>query len=462
MRRRIYRGTVSAAAFAAGLGWVIAAHGQTLDDALIKTYQNNPTIGAQRARLRSTDEQVPRALSNWRPTVSLQIDAGKGIESSEINGADRSTISKQSENRSERVYGLTITQPLFRGFRTTAETERAEHRVVAERARLIGIEQTVLRDAIIAYLNVVRDEAVLDLNNNNEQVLKKQLEATVDRFEVGEVTRTDVAQAEARHARATAERIQSEGQLEAARAAYLRLVGETPGKLAEPPVPGDLPLSLKDALDAARTRNPAVVAADFDQRSAEADVDLVAGEGLPSMNLIGSFTKSDNVSAVFSRSNEGRAIARLTVPLYQQGAVDARLRESKQISSQRKALIEEARRQAMEDTISSWEEMMSARARVVSFTKEAEANRIALEGVEQEAAAGLRTVLDVLDAEQELRDARVNLVRARRDRVVAAYRVRQAVGNLTARDLGLPVDLYDPAAYYNKVRDKIWGSGIDE
>jgi TolC family type I secretion outer membrane protein len=462
MRRVFHRGTVSALALLAGLGMADPSFAQSLEDALVRTYQNNPTIAAQRARLRSTDEQVPRALANWRPNVSVQVDAGKGIEATELNGADRSTAIKNSENRFERLYSLTVTQPIFRGFRTTAETERAENRVMAERARLLGIEQTVFRDTIIAYLNVVRDEAVLDLNMNNERVLKKQLEATMDRFEVGEVTRTDVAQAEARYARATAERVQSEGQLEASRAAYLRLVGDPPGKLAEPPVPKELPNSLKEAVETARARNPAVVAADFDQKAAESDVDLVAGEGLPSVNLIGSFSKNDNASGVYSRSNEGRAIARLTVPLYQQGAVDARLRESKQVASQRKVQIEEARRQAVEDAIAAWEEMVSARARVTSFTKEAEANRIALEGVEQEAAAGLRTVLDVLDAEQELRDARVNLVRARRDHVVGAYRVRQAIGNLTARDMALPIEVYNVETYYNKVRDKIWGSGIDE
>jgi TolC family type I secretion outer membrane protein len=457
--RRSFGCTVSAAALLIGLG---SASAQTLEDALVKTYQNNPTISSQRARVRSTDEQVPRALGNWRPTISFQADAGKTLDRTEVNQGDRSTAQINTENRSERIYSLTLTQPVFRGFRTLAETQRAEQRVLAERARLESTEQTVLRDSITAYLNVVRDEAVLELNINNESVLRRQLEATRDRFEVGEVTRTDVAQAEARLARSTSDRIQSEGQLEASRASYQRLIGETPAKLVEPPAPRDLPVSLAEAINRARTANPTVLAADYDQRAAEADVDLVAGEGLPTVNLIGSLTKSDNTLDTYSREKEARGLVRLTVPLYQQGAVDARQREAKQIANQRRIQIEEVRRQAVEDAIAAWEEMTSARARVESFTKESEANRIALEGVEQEAAAGLRTVLDILDAEQELRDARVNLVRARRDYVVAAYRVRQSVGTLTAKQLALPVQLYNPETYYNQVRDKIWGSDIGE
>jgi outer membrane protein len=450
---------VSAAALLAGAPSAVRA--QSLEEALAKTYLTNPTIAAQRARLRATDEQVPRALSGWRPTITFTAEGGRVQEEFKSRQAtDRSTTTSENLNRWQRSYALAITQPLFRGFRTLAETERAEQRVNADRQRLSATEQLVLRDAVTAYLNVVRDESVLDLNINSEQVLRKQLEATLDRFEVGEVTRTDVSQAEARLARATAERTASEGALETSRAIFQRIIGEAPVKLTEPPVPKELPATLQEAMTLASANNPVVRAADFEQKAAQADVDLVFGELLPTVALIGELRKDENNSLRFSRDKEARGIARVSVPLYQAGSVESRVREAKQVAGQRKIQIDEARRQAIEDTISAWEEMMTARARVVSYTKEAEANRIALDGVEQEATAGLRTVLDVLDAEQELRDARVNLARARRDHVVGAYRVRNAIGNLTAAQLGLPVETYDPLKYYNEVRGQWIGTGI--
>lgn len=433
---------------------------QTLEDALVKTYQGNPTIGAQRAKLRAVDEQVPQALSNWRPTVTFSADVGYGHEEQTANGNNGAALTFPTENRFERSYALQVAQPVFRGFRTEAETKRAEMRIEAERQRLANAEQQVMRDAIIAFMDVVRDEAVLDLSINNEQVLRKQLEATIDRFEVGEVTRTDVSQAEARLARATSDRITAEGQLEVSRAAYQRFVGDPPGKLVEPPVPRRLPSSLPEAIEQSKTNNPTVLAADYDFKASEANIDLVFGELLPTVQLIGELRKQDNTTDVYSRDNLARVFARFSVPIYQQGAVYSRVREAKQLASQAKVQIDEARRQVVQQTISSWEEMTAARARVESFTKESEANRIALEGVEQEAAAGLRTILDVLNAEQELFTSRVNLARARRDYVVGAYRVKVAVGALTVAQLELPIEPYNPNTYADWSRDKWFGTGV--
>lgn len=442
-----------------GLSQAVA---QTLEESLVKTYQGNPTIGAQRAKLRAVDEQVPQALANWRPTVTFSTDVGYANEELTANGNNGAAISFPTENRFERSYALQVAQPVFRGFRTEAETKRAEMRIEAERQRLANTEQQVMRDSIIAFMNVVRDEAVLDLSINNEQVLRKQLEATVDRFEVGEVTRTDVSQAEARLARSTSDRITAEGQLETSRAAYQRFVGDPPGKLVEPPVPRRLPSSLPEAIELSKVSNPTVLAADYDFKASEANIDLVFGELLPTVQIIGELRKMDNTQDVYSRDNLARVFARLSVPIYQQGAVYSRVREAKQVSSQFKVQIDEARRQVVEQTIASWEEMVSARARVESFTKESEANRIALEGVEQEAAAGLRTVLDVLDAEQELFTSRVNLVRARHDYVVGAYRVKVAVGALTVAQLELPIEAYNPSTYADWARDKWFGTGVPE
>jgi TolC family type I secretion outer membrane protein len=435
---------------------------QTLEEALVKTYQGNPTIGAQRAKLRAVDEQVPQALANWRPTVSFSSDIGYANESVTANDNNATALTTPTENRFERSYALQVAQPVFRGFRTEAETKRAEMRIEAEKQRLSNTEQQVMRDAIIAFMDVVRDEAVLDLSVNNEQVLRKQLEATIDRFEVGEVTRTDVSQAEARLARATSDRITAEGQLEVSRATYQRFVGDPPGKLTEPPPPRRLPTSLPEAIELSKANNPTVAAADYDYKASEANIDLVFGELLPTVQIIGELRKMDNTLDVYSRDNLARVFARFSVPLYEQGLVYSRVREAKQQASTFKVQIDEARRQVVQQTIASWEEMTAARARVESYTKESEANRIALDGVEQEAAAGLRTVLDVLDAEQELFTSRVNLVRARHDYVVGAYRVKVSVGALTVAQLELPIESYNADTYADWSRDKWFGTGVPQ
>ncbi|MGH6952883.1 MAG: TolC family outer membrane protein [Alphaproteobacteria bacterium] len=441
---------------------VASAIAQTLEDAFIKAYKTNPTLQSQRARVRATDEQVPRALSNWRPTVTFTGEAGKSIVETESELLGGTNNVRNTENLSPREYSLVVSQPLFRGFRTVAEIRRAENRVKAERSRLTSTEQDVLSDAVTAFMDVVRDQVVLDLNVSNEQVLRRQLEATRDRFEVGEVTRTDVAQAEARLARANSDRIQAEGFLDSSRAAYQRVIGDMPGKLVEAPVPKGLPSNVDEAAASATSANPTVTASEYDEKAARDDVDLVTGELLPTLSLDAGLSRAEEEFRRESEVDTAELVARLTVPIYQAGAVHARVREAKQVASQRRTQIDEARRSAVVEAIQAWEDMTAARARVGSFEKESEANQIALEGTEQEAAAGLRTVLDVLDAEQELFAARVNLVRARRDEVVGAYRLLRAVGRLTARDLGLAVEAYDPDTYYRRARGKFIGTGTDE
>jgi outer membrane protein len=438
------------------------AHAQTLEDALAQAYHSNPTLLAQRAQVRAVDEQVPQALSNWRPTVTFTAEAGKSLVETEAKNNSVATTLRNTENRTPRTLELAVSQPLFRGFRTVAETERAESLVLAERARLGVIEQTVLRNAVTAFLDVVREQAVLELTVGNEQVLERQLEAAQDRFEVGEVTRTDVSQAEARLAGATAERILAAGTLESARATYQRVIGEMPGTLLAPQAPEDaLPMSLDEAIEMARESNPAVVAASYHEKAANDNVDLIEGELLPTLSLDGDLSRTQDVSGRASEIDSVSVTATLTVPIYQSGSVFSRVREAKQLASRRRVEIDEAMRDAVQLAITAWEELTTARARVVSFQKEADSNTIALEGTQQEATAGLRTVLDILDAEQELLNSRVDLVRARRDVVVGSYRLLEAVGGLTARYLNLPVAYYDPTVYYDEVRDKFFGLGDD-
>jgi TolC family type I secretion outer membrane protein len=428
----------------------VQAAAQSLEEALIQTYQTNPTLSAARAELRATNERVPQALSGWRPLVEAEGSAGKAYDDDvrPVNG---------DEGRSPAGADLTVTQPLYRGGRTVAGTERAENEVLAQRARLSDTEQTVLLNAVTTYADVWRDQSVLQLNRNNEQVLSRQLEATQDRFDVGELTRTDVAQSESRLSSATADRIGAEGNLSSSRSNFENVVGVYPGVLEQPPMPTDLPQDREAIVDLAESANPNVLATNYDELAALRSVREVTGELLPRVELQGSVGYQHERSSRTSEGSSAEVLAVVTVPLYQQGAVSSRVRESKQVASQRRLLVREAIRQARDDAISAWESLLTARAQIAALQQTVRANEIALEGVRQENAVGARTVLDVLDAEQELLDAQVNLVSSQRDEVVAAFQVLTAIGRMTAADLALDTAVYDPEGDYRAVREKWFG-----
>lgn len=432
---------------------------QTLDEILIQSYQNNPDLRASRARLRATDEGVPQALSGWRPTVRLQGDYGWD-RTAQDTGAR--TSSGEAEYTQPRSGSLVIDQNIYRGGRTVAATRRAENTVKAERARLSTSEQTVLLDAVTAYMDVVRDEAIIDLNKNNVKVLVRQLEATRDRFRVGEVTRTDVAQAESRLSRGRSDLVTAEGRLIQSRAAFRNVVGTDAAKLQPPKPPEDVVKSQAEATERARANNFNVQQARFVEAAARDQVREVVGELLPLVTLQGQLTKSEERISRNSDTESAAVTARLTVPLYQAGGVSSRVREAKQVAVQRRDEFNQALRDALETASRSWEALFTARSQIRAFSSEIRAAEIALEGVQQEALVGSRTVLDVLDAEQELFEAKVNLVSALRDEVVAAYSLRAATGDLTARKLNLPVDIYDPEANYKRVRNSWFGLGVKE
>jgi TolC family type I secretion outer membrane protein len=430
------------------------ARGQTLEEALGAAYLNNPALRAARASLRAVDEQVPQAVSNWRPTLDVTGD----VERSDTFANVRTGGSGgQDQIRSPRGVSLNLTQPLFRGFRTEAATRQAENAVKAERARLLSTEQNTLLAAATAFMDVLRDQAVLELNINNEQVLQRQLEAAQDRFQVGEVTRTDVSQATARLAGARADRIQAEGDLEISRAAYRNVVGRTPEKLTVPAMDGNLPAGKEKAMGLSEANHPDVIATLFDEKAARDAIDEVRGELLPTVNLTGTMNRRFESFNNTSRADERAIGANVTVPLYQSGAVYSRLREAKQTAGQRRLLVNQSRRDVVERATRGWESLMTARARVKSFQAQVDANKIALEGVQREAEVGARTVLDILDAEQELLDASVNLVGAQRDEVVATFELKEAIGELTARHLNLPIEFYDPERHYREVQGKWFG-----
>jgi len=429
------------------------SYGGGFEDALSKAYSANPTLQQARAGLRATDEGVPAALSGFRPNVSAT-----GTVSDYSKETNTSTA--KTELR-PKTMSLNVTQPIFSGLGTVSSLRQAVNTVKATRARLLGTEQNVLLATATAYLNVVRDGAVLKLNANNEQVLGRQLDATQDRFKVGEITRTDVHLAEARLARARAERIGAEGQLEASKAAYVNIVGEAGGDFSAPDLKLNLPQSLDEALSWGRVANPRVVAAQYDELAAKESTNSARASLMPSVNLNASAKRSiDSVQNNYE-SDELTGTITLSIPLYQGGSAYSSLRRSKHQAAASRLALDQALRDTTEEIHRSWENNLTAWARIGAFETQVKASETALEGVEKEASVGSRTVLDVLDAEQELLDARVNLVRSQRDATVAALTLLSSVGRLSAKELKLPVDLYDAEGHYQDVKWKMFGGTID-
>lgn len=447
-----FRCVVTLAAFLAATGTVAstASWAETLTDALVQTYSTNPTLLSARASLRATDESLPQALSGWRPTVELSGSAGLSKTKSSISGS-------REQDLTPRTYGLQVTQPLYRGGRTVSATEEAEANIEAVRAQLLSTEQSVLLSAVTAYLDVLRDAARVQLTRNNEAVLQRQLEATNDRFEVGEVTRTDVAQSQARLAGAIAARVAAEGDLAQSRASYQEVIGQSPGTLvAAPPLPA-LPQSQEDALSLGLDQNPDVRSARFSEKASEHAVRTAFGQVLPTVNLVGEIDRADETSARNTDSRSASITAQLRVPLYQSGSVHSQVREAKERRNQARIDVEVAERDVSDRIAQAWEVLVSSRSQIAAREEEVRANQIALEGVRQEAEVGSRTTLDVLDAEQELLDAQVALVVAERDEYVAGFQLLAAVGGLTAENLDLPVEIYDPSRHLGQVRNKWWG-----
>ena len=434
-------------------GLVRQAMAESLEEALADAYAANPTLLAGRAYLRSVDEGVPQAISGWRPSLSASAQTGE----SEI---ESSTASDRHQSRRPHLGSLTVSQSLYAGGQTMAAIRSAENTVVAQRASLLAAEQKVLLNAVSAYTSVYQAEAIVSLNIHNEQVLTRQLEATRDRFNVGEITRTDVHQAEARLARATADRIQAEGDLVSARAGYRNVIGKFPEKLTEPTALATLPGDVDEAIRVAVDKNPDVVSAEYSERAAQDDVVGVRGQLLPSVDLTGSASKSLNASGESTRVDTYSAKVTLSVPLYQSGSVYSKLRQARHTASRQRRLVEQARRDAVETATQAWEGLQTSRARIESLKAQIRAAEVALEGVQREAAVGSRTVLDVLNAEQELLDAKVNFVSAARNEVVARYTLKSAVGELTAKNLGLPVKIYDSENNLQKVRSKWFGGEV--
>jgi outer membrane protein len=440
----------------------------TLTEALAATYSYQPALLAERAKLRATDETVPQALAGWRPTVVLGATTGYGdgvsrVFSSTLTNPVTGLRGAQVTTQIDRQFGTgqaTVTQSLYTSGKVQGGVNRSKNQVMAERANLIAQEQTSFLATVNAYVGVIQARQLLELQRNNEQVLTKQLQATNDRFRVGEITRTDVAQAEAALAGTRAQRETAEANLATANATFVQIVGmQPPADMAEPQ---PLALPIKTAAEAsavASVNNPAVIAALFNDAAAKDAVDVALAALGPQIGLQGQTFYQDNPSARNSETSGYSVTLQLQVPIYQGGAEYAAVRAARQTQQQTRQQIDDAKRTAVQAAVQALSTYMGARAAAESTRAQVKSNQVALEGVTREAIVGSRTTLDVLNAQQALLQSRTSLVQNLAQLVTASYQVAQAIGRLTARDLRLPVPLYDETAYYNAVKDRWIGLG---
>lgn len=442
--------------FAIALAQFGSARAQTIDQALSRAYASNPTLNAQRAAVRAVDEQVPQALSGYRPTVSVTTDIARAHQSTKFSSLTPGPGYKGTV--SPRGVGIQAEQPIFDGFRARNQTRTAESNILAARQDLLNSEQNVLFDAAQAYMDVLRDYAILDVRRNNVDVLKEELKAARERFQVGEVTRTDTAQAEAALEGSKTQVSQAEAQLNTSRATYRQVVGEDIGRpRAARSIDRLLPKGLESAIALSQTQHPAILAAFHGVDAATLQIRVIEANLLPQLNLQASAERRWDDSLQTARTDDARVGLRLTVPIYQGGLVGSQVRQAKQTAGQRRLEADTARDQVRQAVVSAWGTVQSTTAQITSAQAQIQANQVALNGVREEAKVGQRTTLDVLNAQQAVLDSRVTLIIAQHDRVVGAYALLSAVGWLTADRLGLRVIRYDPNVHYDQVRDKWMG-----
>ncbi len=430
------------------------ARTETLNEALVSAYATNPTLQAERARQRGTDEGVSQALSGWRPTISSSGDGG--YQETETSPGPNSDSNPHS-------FSVTVTQPLFRGFQTVNSTAQAEKLVLAGQQTLLRIEQAVLLDGVTAYMNVIRDLTVVNLRRQNVENLEEQLKGTQARFNVGELTQTDVAQSRARLSQARSDLATSKSDLAASRADYRRIVGRAASGLRFPTsLRKKLPKTLERAIELAQSRNPIVLEARYNEEASAHAVDVAIGDLLPSADLQAEYSHREQPSGNINNTDTVSVLGQVTVPIYQAGRESSEIREAKQINHQRKQEVFEAIRDARDEVVTAWNQWIAARQSIQSDSDQVKANELAYRGIQQEALVGSRTILDVLDTNRDLVDSQILLIGSRRDEVVASYRLLAAVGRLTAQGLMLPVDVYDPTVNLEKVRHKFFGIDINE
>lgn len=431
------------------------AQAETLAGALARAYQTNPELNAARAGLRATDEGVSQALSGYRPTVSGTASVTGTTTRTRPDGA-----ANISNNILTSSLGLSVAQPLFRGFRTVNGVAQAEAAVVAGRAGLMNTEQNIFVTATQAYMDVLADRAILSLRQQNVGFLDEQVRSTQARFDVGEGTRTDIAQANARRAFALAQVSAARAALTTSNAAYRQVVGVSPDRLVTPsPFENGMPGTLQAAVNDALQTHPAILAARAQIDAAQSAVAVAEGALLPSVDLVGSAERSwtEGGPTPGGPNNSLSATLSVTVPIYQGGRASSVVRQSIETLGQRRLELDVAREQVRAAVYAAFAGLEAARAQIEATSAQVSASQVALSGILEEQRVGQRTTLDVLNTQDELITARINEVNARRDLVVASYSLASALGRLSAESLGLQVARYEPAEHYEAVRDQWFG-----
>lgn len=464
----IHKAALLAAVCGAGLLAAAGARAETLADAIALAYQTNPTLQEQRAAQRALDEIYVQARTGLRP----QVSADAILTESESRFAEPRPIDTTGDNIPDAVVDssrtgaasgtLTVTQPLYTGGQVTSAITASQAEVMAGRQALRQVEANVLLAVIASYVDVRRDEERLRIAQENIDVLNRQLEEARARFEVGEITRTDTAQAEARQAAARATLASAQASLAISRANYAAVVGQNPGDLApEPALATLLPATVEQAFERAEDNSGSVLAAGYVERASRARVAQARAQRRPTIGLRGTLgytgVEVDDIGNRFGdydREITGQVVASL--PLFTGGLTNSEIRQASANNQADRIAIEGARRDIVQDVAQAWNQLQGARANLTANEEQVRAAAIAFEGTREEAQVGLRTTLDVLNAQQELRQAELALVGARRDEYVAAAQVLAAMGDLEARNLVQGVEIYDPATNFNRVK-RSWG-----
>ncbi len=443
------------AALLASLSFGVVGHASaaTLEWALVQAYQNNPQLNAQRASVRATDESVPQALSGYRPKVSVTATLGvQNTRTLSVSSSGGTTLAEG--DFAPHGVGVTASQTLFNGFQTANRTRLAEGQVSSAREALRVLEQTVLLNAATVYMDMLRDTAIVDVQRSNVRVLNETLRQTRDRFNVGEVTRTDVAQSEAQLASGQYQLLNAESNLTTTRSNFRRVIGVEPNNLT-PAAPVDrfAPRTLAAAIGLGLDQNPTVTAAMYGIDVANLQIKINEGALYPTVTLSGTAQKNWENSLTQLEQTSYSAITSLTMPIYQGGSEYSLIRQSKESLAQQRLSFEQIRDQARQSVAQAWGQVQATKAQIEAAQAQVRSSETALNGVREEARVGQRTTLDVLNAQQALVNARVTLVTAQRDRVVASYNLLNAVGILSPLTLGLPTPVYDPRVHYHQVRD---------
>ncbi|MBK3664441.1 TolC family outer membrane protein [Bradyrhizobium diazoefficiens] len=452
-RRRSGVGPVLATWTALGLCCALpaTAWAEALPEALVKAYQTNPQINAERARQRATDENVPQALAGYRPQIVASLSAGLQAVR---NLLPDNTI--QTARLKPWTIGVTVSQTLFNGFRTANSVRVAELQVQSGREALRNVGQGVLLDAVTAYTNVLANQSLVEAQRSNVAFLRETLSITQRRLNAGDVTPTDTAQAEARLSRGLADLNAAEVALAISQATYAQVIGNSPAQLRPAEVVDRyLPKSREDSITMAIREHPAVMAAGFDVDIASTNIRVAEGALLPSASLQGSISRSrDNDPSLSTfATDQASIVANVTAPIYDGGQAASQTRQAKEVTAQSRLVLDQVRNQARTAAVSAWVANEGAKIAVSASESEVKAATVALQGVQREAAGGQRTTVDVLNSQADLIQARARLIGALRDRVIASYTLLSAVGHLDVKTLSLNTPDYLPEVHYHQVRD---------